>query len=76
MLRSWEDAPTEDLWEQFTAICSVVETKNTPAPHFSWQAASAYRIEFVKQELASLVNELTPFSIYIDGIGVFTGATP
>lgn len=67
---------TQELWQWLEQSCGLAGIKLTPLPHFSWQAAEHYDLERAEAALRSLAERSKPFTIYSNGLGIFTGESP
>ncbi len=76
LVRKWVGVDADAMWERLAAVCNLTDSRNTPAPHFSWQAASAYDLQASKKVLASISEAARSFSVQTAGIGIFTGEQP
>ncbi len=44
--------------------------------HLSWQAAESYRIDLLKEKIATLAKVTAPVKVNANGLGLFTGPEP
>jgi 2'-5' RNA ligase len=66
----------QHMWDLLDVNCGLSEMKLTPLPHFTWQSAENYPLDFTEAAIRSMASSFTPFIVLTAGIGIFTGPTP
>lgn len=61
----------EDIWQELEDKFGLKGIKNTPFPHFTWQAAEDYDLKTLKELMKDCVRDLQPFVVKTAGLGIF-----
>ncbi len=76
LLDPYHEGMVKDLWTEFKTRFGVAGVSQQPVPHYSYHVASDYDLERLREVLAVVARELTPFTVRTSGLGIFTGANP
>ncbi len=64
------------LWEDLAESCDLRGILGIPLPHFSWHGADAYQLQRLEPLLAGWSQQVEPFQVRTNGLGIFTGDKP
>ena len=64
------------IWDELEAEYGLNGVKITQYPHFTWQIAYDYDLEQLKIIVEDIIKMIKPFTIYTNGLGLFTGLQP
>lgn len=65
------------LWEELERNFGVRDVRSrVPWPHISFQGAQEYDIAHTDALLRAVAMRTAPFTVYADGLGIFTGPQP
>lgn len=75
LLDTQSDQKTRELWEYLLGQCGLLGILTTPIPHLTWQVAESYSDGAILQ-LERISSVISPISVRVGGVGVFTGDNP
>ncbi len=64
------------LWGELEEKCGLVGVKAGIRPHFTWLAFQEGDLPGVESALEAFAETAQPFSVQINGLGIFTGEDP
>jgi 2'-5' RNA ligase len=66
----------EEIWRELERDCGLTGIQVTPFPHISWKIAADYDFEALKGVVQEIAAETMPFTITVNGLGIFTNEAP
>ncbi len=64
------------LWDELENRFDIRGVRVTPFPHFSWQIAESYQIDWIEATLHTIAERTQPFTVRTTGLGIFSGEHP
>ena len=76
LLDTEHEARVVALWEELHSELGLGTVRKTLFPHLSYQGALGYDADALEAPLRAVAREQAPFTVNVDGLGVFTGPAP
>jgi 2'-5' RNA ligase len=77
VLNSDENVKIQNIWDELTFHCQLKAVQQSPIPHFSWLTYTDVQDpDAFNESLSNWANSHAPFTVKVNGIGIFPGNTP